>query len=178
MFLLIKNIWLSYVPADTISIHLMFLLIGLKEARQEFQFISIHLMFLLIGIVGKVVICHVGISIHLMFLLIMDAPLPVSVRLSISIHLMFLLILLGRCLCRVWQEISIHLMFLLIYIDGRPIAMSFQDFNTSHVSINLDTLIGYTFFGQISIHLMFLLIEDMKVFINTVLGFQYISCFY
>ena len=96
-----------------------------------------------------------GISIHLMFLLI---ALPLSGAISplfISIHLMFLLIKKAVIFCLANFTISIHLMFLLIGLH-RVMQKRQHNFNTSHVSINLDA-------------------ERKRI---QEIEFQYISCFY
>ena len=56
--------------------------------------------------------------------------------------------------------ISIHLMFLLIQIEFNSLE-SKQNFNTSHVSINLCYFFVFLLCFTISIHLMFLLISFM-----------------
>ena len=120
-------------------------------------------------------------------------------RFGISIHLMFLLITSAPDSPSAQNRISIHLMFLLIFPKIRKPLIFFDNFNTSHVSINRGGPGSIAAGNRISIHLMFLLILDgnaagnlllhfntSHVSINLELGgeysdrekFQYISCFY
>ena len=75
----------------------------------------------------------------------------------ISIHLMFLLIAVYQQRRYSKCKISIHLMFLLIALLHH-LLHHLADFNTSHVSINLDWVSNPRWISAISIHLMFLLI--------------------
>ena len=116
-----------------------------------------------------------------MFLLISCALFSLLLLPRISIHLMFLLIYTEQDVFPELKVISIHLMFLLI-VFWQSWHLPGTNFNTSHVSINLDLTTGegrvvdnfntsHVSINQvwtqailrphtnISIHLMFLLIQ-------------------
>ncbi len=155
----------------------MFLLIDkTPHMARCVQSISIHLMFLLIPAQRREVravkdfnTSHVSIN-HCSYQTGCDENL-------ISIHLMFLLI--GSTGKAFWKRrrISIHLMFLLILMQD-SITMMILYFNTSHVSINhyLNLLCKmkrwYFNISHVSINHPHVL---SGVHLET---FQYISCFY
>ena len=140
-----------------ISIHLMFLLIYVRCIwKKRKKQISIHLMFLLIGK------CKIMGMRHLYFNTSHVSINPTVTRCRtdkpvISIHLMFLLIHAPYGQVGRHGGISIHLMFLLIRRAWKNFWQR-EDFNTSHVSINLTSWFMKRFMIGISIHLMFLLI--------------------
>ena len=93
-------------------------------------------------------------------------------RFGISIHLMFLLITSAPDSPSAQNRISIHLMFLLIFPKIRKPLIFFDNFNTSHVSINRADAGTDCSSYDISIHLMFLLIGCGKLLTACMIHFN------
>ena len=178
MFLLIDKTPHMARCVQSISIHLMFLLIPAqrREVRAVKDFNTSHVS---INHCSYQTGCDENlISIHLMFLLIGSTGKAFWKRRRISIHLMFLLIITWIC-CAKWKgDISIYLMFLLIIPMCFP-ACILRHFNTSHVSINRSCRIAAQFIlsyfntSHVSINLK-VEFDDL----SRHMSFQYISCFY